>query len=245
MIQANCRANFTADDFSFIRETLAKDLQNKVALGELLTDEEMRDDILDHDELFRRVLESKGFTRISPYLYFYVLSRRVLLEYKINDRQMADYIGSLLAEFGSTNRVFSPSRHHDSQYHYLVDMLNDFIDASSWEAFLLRSHLGNYALFMTGMFPDYIYRKATYGHKVPGFEYYEKMGSSSYQWAAQHKYAARYRLVETLSNLAAMFRQVRIALNKLADEYIVLDEKPDNMDKMLRKIFFGDSDLIN
>ncbi len=245
MIQANCRNNFTADDFSFIREILAKDQQNKVALSELLTDEDMRDHILDHDLLFRRVLESGSFTRISPYLYFYVLSRRALLEYEIHDREMADYIGSMLAEFGSASRAFSPSKRHDTQYHYLVDMLDDFIDASSWEAFLLRSHLGNYALFMTGMFPDYIYRKATYGRKSPGFDYYEKMGSSSYQWAAQHKYAVRYRLVEILSNLASMFRQVRIALNKLADEYIVLDERPDSMDKMLRKIFFDDRELGN
>lgn len=238
MIQANSRHNFTAEDFSFITEALAEERHNRVALADLLSDEDMLDRILDHTVLFQRVMENRGFTKISPYLYFYVLSRRTLLDHNITDRGIADYISSLLAEFSSSQRMFSPSSHHEKQYHYLVDMLSDFMDASSWEAFLIRSHVGNYALFMTGMFPDYVYNKATYGRKAPGFDYYEQMGSSSFRWAAQNKFAAEYRLVEILSELANQFRQVRIAMNKLADEYLSFREKPDSLDTLLRRIFF-------
>jgi hypothetical protein len=213
-----------------------------VALTDLLTDEQTRDQVLDHEVLFRKVIEKPKFAKISPYLYFYILTRRAFLEHKIEDRSMADYVASMLAEFCSVKRTYSISNFHTKVYHYLVDMMMDFVDASSWEAFLIRSHMGNYALFLTGIFPDYVYRKSTYGRKAPGFDYYEKMGSSSYRWASQHKLAFKYSLVEILANLAQQFRHVRIALNKLADNYMVIDERPEAMDKMLRQIFFGKID---
>lgn len=239
MIQANCRSSFTTEDYTFIIETLAQDQRNEEALTQLLADEEMRDQILDHELLFETIFQQHGFARISLDLYFYILTRRVLMEYKIKERGIADYIASMLAEFSRTSRAFSPSHTYPKEYRYLVDMLSDFMDASSWEAFLIRSHLGNYSLFMTGLFPDYINRKATYGRGAPGFEYYEKMGSASYLWASQNKFAEEYRLVEILSSLAGQFRRVRIALNKMADEFIQLDDNQENLDKVLRRIFFG------
>ncbi len=240
MIRANCREKFTAEDFTFIAETLGRDSRNRLALADLLADVEARDLVLDDEQLFQRVVARSSLTRISPYLYFYVLTRRVLLEFKLDDRNMADYVASLLAEFSSSKRMHTISGEHNREYHYLADMMIDYANAaSSYEAFLLRSHLGNYALFMSGLFPDYLYRKATYGRKAPGIDYYEEMGSSSYRWASQHRMASKYRLVEILANLAQYFRHVRVALNRLTDEYIHLDEKPDRMDKMLRQIFFG------
>lgn len=240
MIRANCREKFTADDFQFIAETLGRDSGNKVALTDLLSDMETRDLVLDNEQLFERVVDRSSLTRISPYLYFYILTRRVFMENQLDDRNMADYVASMLAEFCSNRRAHTISPAHEKEYHYLTDMMVDFVESSSsYEAFLLRSHLGNYALFMTGIFPDYLYRKSTYGRKAPGIDYYEQMGSRSYEWASQHRMAIKYRLVEILANLAQYFRHVRIALNKLTDNYIHLDEKPERLDKMLRQIFFG------
>ena len=245
MIRANCRDKFTHDDFEFIVSSLTKDRNNRIALTDLLTDQEMRDDILDDDILFCSVTQKQGVSKISPYLYFYLLTRKVFLENKIDDRNLTDYVACMLAEFCATSRVNTISPGHPKKYSYLTDMMNDFMNASSFEAFLIRSHLGNYALFLTGLFPDAIYRKSTYGRKAPGFDYYEKMGSSSYQWASQHKLALKYRLVEILSELAERFRHIRLALNSLTDNYISLDDRPESLDKMLRQLFFGGSNFKN
>lgn len=239
MIRDNCRDKFTHDDLNFISETLAKEASNKTALHDLLTDADSRDKILDDPKLFHSVVQKRGFSKISPYLYFYILTRRAFLDNDIDDRNVTDYVACLLAEFCYLSRVHTISNHHTKSYHYLTDMMLDFVDATSHEAFLIRSHLGNYALFMTGVFPDWIYRRATYGRKAPGFEYYEKMGSSSYRWASQHQLALKYSLTGILTKLADSFRPVRIALNTLADNYIVLDQRPDRLDKMLRQVFFG------
>jgi len=239
MIRANCRNNFTASDFDFIIDTLAASGRQRNILTDLLTDEEARDTILDDDTLLQAVVDNSDLSRFSPYLYFYLLTRRVFLEHDIDDRQMTDYVATLLAEFCSNQRVHNPTRHHQVNYQYLVDMLSDFMEASSTEAFLIRSHLGNYALFITGIFPDNIYRRSTYGRRAPGFDYYEKMGSSSYYWASQHRLALQYSLNDILVNLADRFRQVRVALNLLADEYLSVDTRAGGLDKMLRQLFFG------
>jgi hypothetical protein len=227
------------DDFDFVVDTLGKDDKNQVALTELLADEETRDQILDDQVLFERVHGDTAFTKISPYFYFYILSRRAFLDFEIDDRDLTDYVASMLAQFCSTKRSTSVSQSGGKSYTYFTDMMQDFISASPPDDFLIRSHMGNYALFMTGLYPDYIYRKSTYGRKAPGFDYYEQMGSTSFRWASQHRMATKLSLVEILASLAEQFRHVRLALNRLSDEYIYWDDRPENMDKMLRQIFYG------
>lgn len=240
MIQANCRNRLTDDDFKYISEALARDSrQRKVALVELLTDPETRDAILDDADLCASVVDKSRGIRVSPFLYFYLLTRRAFLRHGIADRDLADYVASMLAQFSATRRAHSASHLHDKSYHYLVDMMSDSLQASSFEAFLLRSHIGNYSLFMTGIFPDRVYYKATYGRKAPGFDYYEQMGSSSYRWASRHQLAARFCLSEILTRLAENFRAVRVALNQMADAHMNLDRRPLGMDKVMRQILFG------
>lgn len=245
MIKADCRNKFSVDDFEFVVDALSTDAKNKVALTELLTDEECRDQILDHDQLFEQVTQKTGFTSISPYFYFYVLSRRAFLDFDIDDRDLTDYVASMLAEFSNVKRSTTVSPLHDKSYYYFTDMMQDFVDAPPPDDFLIRSHMGNYALFMTGFYPDYIFRKSTYGRKAPGFDYYEEMGSSSFRWASKHTMATKLSLEDILANLSERFRQVRLALNQISDEYISLDDRADYMDKMLRQIFYGPTDNPN
>jgi len=240
VIRANCRERFTANDFNFIVAALAKKEGDVIPLSSLLVDKEMRDELLDHSALFDAVLGQKGYTAISPFLYFYVLTRRALRSFGMDDRRVADYVASLLAEFSSMKRARAISHDHERQYDYLVDMLTDLLDASSQEAFLLRSHIGNYSLFLTGVFPDYVYRRSTYGRKSPGFEYYETLGSMNYRIASGHWVAQKYELSEILCEIADCFRRIRRALNRLSDQYIKLDTRQQpSLDKTLRQILFG------
>lgn len=241
MIRANCRERFTDDDVRFVVDTLGQDAQGKKrALTQLLTDAQSRDNILDSEVLFERLVANKDVSKVSPHLYFYLLTRKVFLEEGIDDRDLTDYVAAMLAQFSSAHRWQRASHMHDKTYQYFVDMMIDSAAATPFEAFLLRSHMGNYALFMSGLFPDRIYYKATYGRKAPGFDYYEKMGSSSYRWASRHELALKYCLVDILAQLADQFHTVRLALNHLADNYMKLDDRnPPPLDKLLRQIFFG------
>lgn len=239
MIRANCRDRFTSDDFIFISNILSKMDSEKAAIVTLLSDSESRDEMLDTKTLFTALTENQHFSKISPFLYFYVLLRRIFLENDLNDRELTDYVASMLAEFFSADRVNTISNHHEVRYHYFVDMMQDGIDANSFETFLLRSHMGNYALFMTGIFPERIFYKSTYGHKAPGFEYFEMMGKNGYRMASQHELAVKLSLMHILNKLSDHFGPIRLALNNMVDNYITVDNRPPTLDKILRQIYFG------
>jgi len=78
MIQANCRARFTAADFDFVLRTLARSQDEHVSLVDLLADADTRDSILDSPRLVDAILSHGGQLRLSSQFYFYVLARHVL-----------------------------------------------------------------------------------------------------------------------------------------------------------------------
>src|SRR5207302_869273 len=84
MVQANCRARFTAADFDFIVRTLSRSRSDQVSLVDLLSNSETRDSILDHPRLVDAILCNAGHLHISSQFYFYVLARRVLQQADID-----------------------------------------------------------------------------------------------------------------------------------------------------------------
>jgi hypothetical protein len=221
MITANCRDRFTAEDFDFVVQTLARSERDSVNLVDLLTDTEARDAILDHPRLFQCVLEDGAPLRISPQLYFYLLTRHVLKETGLNDRVLADYVASLLQTFSDRARMRSPADGSDGPMQYVSDMLVALRRASPTQTFLIRAHVGNYALFVSGIFHDNIEHRAQRG--APDVSFYEDMGRSNFKAAAIHPVARSAALTGVFGQLADHFRAVRGALSHLADSLLHLD----------------------
>lgn len=224
MITANCRDRFTAEDFDFVVETLARDQRDNVSLVELLTDAETRDEILDHPRLLAGVLEADATLRISPQLYFYILTRHVLKETGIESRPLSDYVASLLEHFSDRARMRSPADGATGPIQYVSDMLVALRGASPTQTFLIRAHIGNYSLFLSGIFRESVQTRAQRG--APDLSFYEDMGRSSYRVAADHQVARTAALDSVYGLLAENFRPVRCALNRLSDSLLHLDEAP-------------------
>ena len=222
MIKANCRDRFTAADFDFIVKALAASEKDSVSLVELLTDEEARDSILDHPRLFQTILEEGAPLTISPHLYFYILIRHVLKETGLNDRGMSDYVASLLERFSQTARMKSPADGRATPIQYVSDMLVALQTATPVQTFLIRAHVGNYALFIAGIFPATVQSRA--GRGAPDVGFYENVGSANYKAAASHRVARSAALTEIYEQLADSFHDVRLALNRLSDSLIHLDD---------------------
>jgi phage gp46-like protein len=222
MIRANCRARFTAADFDFIVRTLAHSRGDNVSLVELLSDSETRDSILDHPKLVETILNNAGQLRISSQFYFYVLARHVLREAGIGDRKLSDYIGSLLETFSRANQLQSPDKIDNRAHQYISDMLIALKRATPEQSFLLRAHVGNYSLFVTGIFHENTHRRSLRG--APDLEFYEQIGRANYQVVASHETARRCELNDVFKGLADRFHDVRLALNDLSDRLLHLDE---------------------
>lgn len=231
MIQANCRARFTAADFDFVVRTLSQSQRDRVSLVDLLTEENERDQVLDHERLVRAILSQNGQLAISPQFYFYILARHVLRQAGLEDRRLCDYVGSLLDQFSRTAQLRAPSGNGDDGatatqgrgLAYLSDLLLALQNASASQAFLLRAHVGNYALFLTGIFHEAIARRSR-RRGAPDCAFYEEVGRANFRAAAGHEVARRCELSDIFDALAAEFRAVRLALNRLADRLLNLGD---------------------
>lgn len=221
MIHANCRVRLTANDFDFIVRALSIKSSDHVSLQRLLTDESARDDLLDHEALTAAILESPESLNISPQLLFYVLCRKVLRDTAVRSRESADYIASLLDQFQKSARLHSPEEISESQLRYVSDMLVALSNAGPHEAFLLRAHIGNYSLFLSGMFADNLEKRSRKGG--PGLSFYENVGRSSFHAAAGFQDARKFQLDGIYRELAEGFHEVRLALNDLARRLLHLD----------------------
>ena len=222
MIRANCRARFTAADFDFIVRSLARSGGDSVSLVDLLSDPETLDSILDHPRLVETILSNAGHLRISSQFYFYILARHVLRQAGIGDRKLCDYVGSLLETFSRANQLHRPDSVHSRAHEYISDMLIALTRATPEQTFLLRAHVGNYSLFISGIFHENTQRRSLRG--APDIEFYEQIGRTNYQLVASHETARRCELADVFSGLANRFHDVRLALNDLSDRLLHLDE---------------------
>ncbi len=221
MVRANCRERFTAADFQFVVRTLARSQTEHVSLVELLSDCETRDAVLDSPRLVEAILSNPRHLRISSQFYFYVLARHVLHAAGLTDRKLCDYVGSLLEAFSRASVLRAPHT-EDSVQQYISDMLIALQRVSPEQAFLLRAHVGNYSLFVSGIFHENMQRRSERGG--PNVRFYEQVGRSNYQLLANHATARRCELDDVYEELADRFSEIRCALNRLSDQLLNLDD---------------------
>jgi hypothetical protein len=232
VIRPACRIQLTAEDVAFITRTLGRGMGDEASLTRLLTDEESRDTLLDDERLLRAVLESRGCLRISPSFYFYVLVRHAFLRAGLNDRAVADYVAAVLAEYADVEAARLRLRRDAPPLEYFVDMLAALQSCDDIARFYLRAFMGNTALFLSGLFPDRIRRRAEL-RGAPGLGYYAGVGRASYREAGGHRLARQYELDGIFDQLAERFDETRRALNDLRDRLICLDEQDAGVEAML------------
>jgi hypothetical protein len=222
MVRANCRARFTATDFNFVVRTLARSPIDQVSLVDLLSDAATRDSVLDHPRLVDAILSNPGQLEISSQFYFYVLARHVFQQAGIGDRKLCDYVASLLEVFSRASLLRSPHPSAGSVTQYISDMLIALQRATPEQAFLLRAYVGNYSLFVSGIFHENMQRRSLRGG--PDVKFFEQIGRTNYQLVASHATARRCELDDVFEELADRFRDVRLALNQLSDQLLNLDD---------------------
>ena len=223
MIRPNCRAQFAAEDIDFILSVLGPKIGTAECLVKLLADEESRALILDDEALLHALLERRGCLRVSSRFYFYILVRQVLRRSDIKDRAVADYVAEVLAEFSRAERSRCVVPGQAAPLDYFFEMLTALQTADDRTSFLIRVHIGNYSLFLSGVFPDRIRLRAeTRG--FPDLRYYEGLGRTQYRVASDHRLAQRYEVAQIFSTLAERFETTRLALNDIADRYFFLGD---------------------
>ena len=149
LVRPKCRTRLSAEDFAFIQSVLLETVQDEIALKSLLLDPEMLDAILDQKELYEAIQDCALTVNISAQLYFYVLVRQTLLNADIDDREMADYIASLLISFSREDHQKKLFPELKEPMHYLIDIVTQIEKSDYYHRFFLYAHLGNQTHFFS------------------------------------------------------------------------------------------------
>ena len=216
MILADTRHHLTRDDAQLAARIIAYDSGDEVARLEALLADEGIDAILDDPRLPAALLKHPRGSRASLALFAYVMIRHAMRQAGEADRGLADYVASIVIHFGYRDGAHRISPADDEIYDAIYRLCEDINDPDARRSFLVRTHLGNYALWLSGIFPDYIERRR-WQRGGPDLEYYEEMGRKGFQLAADHRLAEEHGLASLYATAADRFGVLRAALNAVSD----------------------------
>lgn len=219
MILANTRARLQRDDAQLAVRLVARTRGVPVGDVEQQLANEGLDSVLDEPALPRALQRAPEGAAASMPLFSYVVVRHALREQGADDRALADYVASILLHFGLRQRARQIAEHDDATYDTLASLATELEAADPPRAFMARAHLGNYALWLSGLFPDHIEQRH-WRRGGPGLGYFEAMGQRGFRLAADHRLAETHGLAPVYAAAAERFPAVRVALNHVSDRLL-------------------------
>ena len=219
MILANTRCRLRPADLQLVLLLLSRGSAGRRASLERRLEQEGPDPLLDSPVLAERLLAVRSILVPGEALFFYVLVRQALRQADVDDRDLADYLAAMLIEFGQRDRATRIDWHDDHSHRYLIDILADLEATQGERRFKVMVHLGNYALWLAGLFPHYIEARRL-RHGGPDLSYYDGLGRRGFALASDHSLADQYHLDGILQSAAERYPAIRTALNGLSERVL-------------------------
>jgi hypothetical protein len=233
MILADTRHQLTRNDAQLVARLIARDSGAELSQVEQTLCDHGIDAVLDDPRLPAALLRSRQGACASLPLFAYVMVRHALRRLGEEDRLLADYLAALMLHFGLRDRAWRVGEADDQVYTTLADLFADVDDPDGRRSFLVRTHLGNYALWVSGFFPDHIeHRRWRKGG--PDLDYFETMGRRGFQLAADHRLAENHGMATLYATAAERFGLLRAALNDVSDALLFPDRY--SPDRLIRQV---------
>jgi hypothetical protein len=148
---------------------------------------------------------------------------------------VADYLASLLARFARTDQLYALRGAAGQRLETVVEMRLEVerawaFDAPGFDPFRereLRQHIGDYTLFMTGLFREHVERRASTG-------FYVREGKRAYQVVADFERSALKPNARLFAALATRFEGYAGALQYMKRVYLRQGEVPAELRPALR-----------
>jgi hypothetical protein len=176
----------------------------------------------------KRVLEGKLQT------FFHNVIRQSFWQLGINDSTVTRYVADVLTDFAKSENLYRMRSRTGKRMESMVEVLSKHADTPMDEARLLRErsmrkYLGDYALFMSGIFRSYVEGR--------GFlNYYIEEGSRSY-WTVSELDLSLYRTGFILfQELSKKFEYYSGALDYTRKAYFAAEPGEDPFAGFLRQI---------
>lgn len=233
MILANIRQRLTRDDAQLALRLIARGSDAELASAEEILRRQGLDALLDDPRLPEALTQSRQAAHASLPLFAYVVVRQALRQVHEDDRGISDYVASILVHFAMHDKARRISEADDEMYDTVAALLADVDHGDPTRRFLVRAHLGNYALWLGGMFPDHVEERRT-RRGGPDLDYYDEMGQRGFALAAQHRLAKQYGMESLFEAASQRFSRIRAALNIVSDRFLFPGRESPN--RLLRQV---------
>lgn len=233
MILANIRQRLTRDDAQLALRLVARGSESEFTAAEDALRRQGLDALLDDPRLPQALVECRQAACASLPLFAYVVVRHALKQVQEDDRGISDYVASILVHFAMRDNARRISTADDEVYDTMAGLLADVDHGDATRRFLVRAHLGNYALWLGGMFPDHV-EERRWRRGGPDLEYYDEMGQRGFTLAAQHSLARKYGMETLFEAAAERFPRIRAALNQVSDRFLFPGRQ--SPDRLLRQV---------
>jgi hypothetical protein len=159
--------------------------------------------------------------------FFDRLTRQAFGDLQLDDPPAAHYLADLLTRFARSDELYALGVLAGRRLETVVESLMAIRDAWEWTSsgfnpaleLKLRRHIGDYTLFMTGIFRDHVERLAV-------TDYYEDQGRRAYRFVWETARAEGEPDALVFQRLADRFEQYAEALTYLRKVYFRPERLP-------------------
>ena len=236
MILADVRHRLTRNDAQLAMRLIARGDERELEQCEASLRDQGIDALLDDPRLIAALMSAPQGAHSSFPLFAYVAVRHALHEAGEDNRALADYMAAIVIAFGAQGRAERVGNSDDERYDTLAALVSDANDPDARRSFLVRAHLGNYALWLAGLFPDFIVQRR-WRRGGPDLDYYDEMGKRGFQLAADHRLAEQHGLRALYATASLRFETMRAALNNVSDR--MLFPNVHTPERLMRQVATG------
>src|ERR1700745_485973 len=148
--------------------------------------------------------------------------RHFFEDVRLEEPRLATYVTALLADFARVENLYRIRNALGKRLEDVGEMLiesNPLLDAPSFDRERqVRKHVGDYTLFMTGMFPESINHLRLRRHRLESFIDWMKAGKESYYIVSKFDAFEYTKVAPLFERLSANFEQCVYGLNCVKNE---------------------------
>jgi hypothetical protein len=156
-------------------------------------------------------------------LFIELVGRHYAQEIGIRDPQIVNYVAQLLSEFYDAEQLMKIRSSAGKPLHDVGEMLVEsdpvYGPAPSFDRERqVRKHIGDYALFFTGMYPESINRWRLRRNRMETFVDFMKTGKESYYIVSKFDVFEYQKVAPLFQQLSAHFEDCVYGLNMVKNE---------------------------
>ena len=152
-----------------------------------------------------------------------VVGQHFSTEIGLRDEQITNYVANMLTEFCEFDQLFkirnAAGRSLDDVGEMLMEADPVYGPAPSFDRERqVRKHIGDYALFFTGMFPESINHFRLRRQRVENFIDFMKAGKESYYIVSKFEHFEYAKVAPLFASLSQHFEQCVYGLNRVKND---------------------------